>query len=310
MINNSRQEIIAAFAAEEYRLRFHTLIQNRHYKRCLDLIKRCKESAVDLEEKDIFGYTVLHWAAYANNIEIIRVLICDKKTFIDPLDEVGCTPLKIAVKRNNFETIKLLIELGADPLIPDKNGINPFYMAIKNMNNRAVYTMVKGCKGKVTSDYIFPNKSTLTHTIALINLYDAPYNFVNSVDIYAPDNIGNSIIHNCCISDNFLMLKYILSQVENLDQNRVNNEGLVPIQVAYKHGSKHVAELLLQNEANINVLTASDESLALLACKANKNEEDLLRLIQYNGIELPDKWGKLWQGKANIKNFSKKQFHW
>lgn len=292
MLDGNRQEIISEFAAEEYRIRLHTLVQNNDYNRCLNLIKRCRERAIELEEKDIFGYTVLHWAAYANNTEIILALISEKKTLIDPLDEVGRTPLKIAVEKDNFESVKLLIKLGADPLIPDESGENSFYTAIKKMNKKTICTMVKVCKDRVKSDYIFPNKATITHTLAFMNLSNAPYNFVNSVDIYAPDNIGNSIIHNCCTSDNYLMLEYLISQVENLDQSRPNNEGLIPIQIAYKHGSKYAAEILLQNEANMNVLTFNDESLAMLACKADKNEEYLLNLIQFKGIEKPDINGK------------------
>ncbi len=66
----------------------------------------------------IDGTTTLHHAMYANNPEIVELLI-KRKAPLNVIDSNGSTPLMIAVNRGSDEIAQLLIDNGADPDIKD-----------------------------------------------------------------------------------------------------------------------------------------------------------------------------------------------
>ena len=58
------------------------------------------------------GYTTLHWAAYNDNPEIIELVL--DRGHVDSLSSDWSTPVSIAVRNDNLQTAKLLVESGAD----------------------------------------------------------------------------------------------------------------------------------------------------------------------------------------------------
>lgn len=66
----------------------------------------------------IDGTTILHQAMYANNPEIVKLLI-KRKAPLNVIDSNGSTPLMIAVNRGSDDIAQLLLDNGADPDIKD-----------------------------------------------------------------------------------------------------------------------------------------------------------------------------------------------
>ncbi len=86
-------------------------------KRALELIN----SGADPEQADNMGFTYLHFAAQLEDPVIVKALL---ENGADPNAEtlMGASPLQLAVVRcknydlkRSYETIKLLLEAGADP---------------------------------------------------------------------------------------------------------------------------------------------------------------------------------------------------
>jgi ankyrin repeat protein len=67
------------------------------------------ELGSDLFATDNNGYTVLHKAVLSNNIALIKEIIRWKPQLVNIQDYYGCTPLMLALKRNNFEITNFLI---------------------------------------------------------------------------------------------------------------------------------------------------------------------------------------------------------
>ena len=83
----------------------------------------------DVNAKDDYGRTPLHWAAYEKNLEIIQLLI-EKGADVNAIDNDGNTPLQSAVNSGNLEIAKLLLKHGAEVNAIDIRGRTPLHRAI------------------------------------------------------------------------------------------------------------------------------------------------------------------------------------
>lgn len=91
----------------------------------------------------------------ANYRKIIKFLISHGATGIDrtivfPHENFRLTPLAFAVKNNNLELAKLLLDLGANPNAESQRGITPLMLAGKNRNDQMIYLLLqRGSRSKL-----------------------------------------------------------------------------------------------------------------------------------------------------------------
>ena len=82
------------------------------------------EKGADVEAKDKWGSTPLHFASGNNHIEIAKLLL-DRGADVKAKDNGGQTPLHFASWHNRIKIAKLLIEAGADVDATDDDGETP-----------------------------------------------------------------------------------------------------------------------------------------------------------------------------------------
>ena len=73
---------------------------------------------------DYYRQTGFHWAAKKNKIKG-AILMIKYGHCVNQIDINHMTPLAIAAKSNNLEMCKLLCENGANPFIPNNEGLKP-----------------------------------------------------------------------------------------------------------------------------------------------------------------------------------------
>lgn len=99
----------------------------------LETIEYLVNLDIDINVKDSIGKTALHYlAGHANDSQThLRCLkfLLKQARFIDDLDNEGNTVLHLAVKRMNFERVKLLMQYGANPVQVNMNGETPYSIA-------------------------------------------------------------------------------------------------------------------------------------------------------------------------------------
>jgi uncharacterized protein len=82
-----------------------------------------------------FGYTALHFAVQKNDLRIVRLLINSEDSIVDKMinkkDDLGNTPLHLAVDSGNANIVDFLIKKGADKNIRNSEGERPLEMARK-----------------------------------------------------------------------------------------------------------------------------------------------------------------------------------
>ncbi|KAJ1547256.1 hypothetical protein HK096_003793 [Nowakowskiella sp. JEL0078] len=75
----------------------------------------------DVNTRDTFGYSALHYASRGGHLEICKLLVL-KGANVNAQTELGATPLLRATLSGQIEIIRFLLNNGADINIADKDG--------------------------------------------------------------------------------------------------------------------------------------------------------------------------------------------
>jgi len=116
------------------------------------------------------GWTPLNIACFHGDIEIVKLLLNDKRVEINKALEDGWTPFYYACKYNRIDIVKLLLD---DKRIADinkanKNGVTPFYIACQEGNSEVVKLLLNDER---------------------ISLKKVPYDGITAIDITKERNI-------------------------------------------------------------------------------------------------------------------------
>jgi ankyrin repeat protein len=100
------------------------------------------DKRADPDAADVNSFTSLHHAAKDRGaVRIVKALLAHgakpdvrlkqqkPSTTVNGVSLQGATPLLLAAEKNNFETIKVLVEAGADPLIATERNTSPLILA-------------------------------------------------------------------------------------------------------------------------------------------------------------------------------------
>lgn len=90
--------------------------------------------SIDITQKDNYGATILHAAAFNSNIIDCIVTISQKKARkkkidLNAVDRNGITPLNLVCQAGNIDSVKSLLRFKANMDIGDKDGATPLWTA-------------------------------------------------------------------------------------------------------------------------------------------------------------------------------------
>ena len=115
------------------------VIANKNMKKLSQPVELASEGSISdwtktidvsqINHKYQFGFTLLHYAAKENRLEVIEYLVsngCD----INAVDDEGQTPLHKSTAFGQAESVKLLIDKGANVNQIDNNGNTPLHVVI------------------------------------------------------------------------------------------------------------------------------------------------------------------------------------
>lgn len=125
----TREELLRRLPADVVRDFMEEEAKSQHEK-----TDPAAEANVPTSEKMRRGaLTALHFAVRENDIESAKALI-DAGADVNQVSEFGWTPLLTATQNRFYQLGKYLLEQGADPNIANEGGWNPLYIATDNRN--------------------------------------------------------------------------------------------------------------------------------------------------------------------------------
>jgi ankyrin repeat protein len=122
------------------------------------------ESNIDINSKNHYKKTALHYAAANGHVKTVKFLLKNGAE-VNSTDELGFTPLRLAISNNHQNIIEALLdEKSTDPNISDIFGLTALHVAAENGNNKTLQLLIKHNGNiKITTDTY---KDTLIHSAA------------------------------------------------------------------------------------------------------------------------------------------------
>lgn len=82
--------------------------------------------------------SILHYACHAGILEIVKLIVNNRLVDINHKDDLGRTPLVMAVLFHNYKIVEFLLSKGANPNIPTNSGKSAIQFAIERKDDKSV----------------------------------------------------------------------------------------------------------------------------------------------------------------------------
>ena len=307
----------ASFNNDEVETPLHQIIRSGDVDALVDFISSCDDMYAYINEGGHHDRTPLHLAVLNSNFDMTSILL---EHFAVPnlQDDAQNTPLHYAQSSDMIET--LLVAGGANPNIPNENGLCALHLAVRRKDLDSVRLLLAHRADVSVADSV--RWFTPLHLVAH---FDGPYSEIPyessvssnlspsgeiaqmlcmatdpaEVDINYQDRDGNSPLHLASVVDNECadeLITILLSQ--GSDPNIVNERGQSPMHlICHNKGQRRrkmtyrqLIDTFLSYGANPNIPSLSG-CTPLHLCIYHKDIDGALQLLQAGGqLHLP--WRK------------------
>lgn len=230
----------------------------------------------DTESQALLGGLTPLWTAASLGNSRACTLLLDRGAAIDSPSGNGHTPLTMAIQSDDDKTIQLLLKRGAnpDPSIElhggFKQSFTPMTLAAARGNIKAVKSLL--ARGASTESRDSEGWTALKRAVRTGN-DDLVRMLVKShADVEVEDHEGWRSIHNACAENYHDVVSTLLSA--GADPNapvrggRYGDIGLTPLILAAMNGASSVVDLLIDQGADVNVLSLAGNTALCVALNA------------------------------------------
>lgn len=120
----------------------NSILHYAAYRGATDILENWAQDTILLEHKNNAGRTALMSAIRANQKESVKVLLQAGAIF-NARDSFGLFPLHYATKKDSPEIVKLLVEAGANIDCTDNDNSTPLHYAANYGDNRVLPVLIK-----------------------------------------------------------------------------------------------------------------------------------------------------------------------
>lgn len=254
----------------------HAAVASGHRDVALLLIKADRKL---LAAREGLGLSPLNLAALQGQVEIVEMLL-DQGADIETGDRENSRPLHNAAARGHLEVIRLLIRKGADVKFQDANGATPLHFAATVGNMEVIRLLVASGAG-VNQRNSTQGMAPLHWAVSRDKLDAVDLLVSKGADMEIRDDEGRTPLFLAVINEKIRAARLLLEKGANVDA--AAREGDTPLLVAL-HGSRRMANLLIENGADIEV--ENDHGWNALHNATFGGFEDVVALLIEKGLDV------------------------
>lgn len=198
-------------------------------------------TSTDVNAKDAHGFTRLHHAAVANDVESIAVL-AKAGAHIDAKSNTGATPLLLAISKNTVDAADVIIKNGADLNVRSDSDVSPLILCVQG-NKTAILTLLIEAGADVNAKSGAPSLSPLMNAVLSPNAKAE----IVAVLIKAGANVneqdgGVSILHSAAAFCNAEIVTMLINA--GADTAALTPIGLTPHEMAIERNNPEAIAVL------------------------------------------------------------------
>jgi len=273
---------IATSSAQDLNKQLFEAVKNNN----LHKVKKIIGEGADINTKNNYDYTPLHFACWnENGFEIVKFLI-EKGAKVNAKANINRTPIHVACKNKNpFLIIKLLLEKGADVNSKNSDNNTPLhFICLKKDLQTAKFIIKNGAEVNSKNN----NNLTPLHFACKMsnNLEIVKLLIENGAVLNAKTNNKMTALHYACeTEDNIEIVEFLINKGTNI--NAKTGKSLTPLHYA---ADSSIIKLLIKKGADINMKITDKHkyypnyTLLLLLLKNKKYE--LAKISIKNGADV------------------------
>ena len=241
----------------------------------IKIFKMLLDHNADINVINLNNQNVLHWACFADNNDIVDILLTRRHDFVNMQDNEGHTPLHFAIRYGRLRIVKQLLQANAYHDLQDINGDTPLNIACKHGHLKIVKQLLQ-------ANVVLNHPNNNGQTSLFIASSGGHLEIVETllqakVNPNIPDIDGKTPLYTACKYGKLEVVQRLIQS--QADPNVSNNYGITPLYVASSGGHLQIVEQLLQAQVNPNIPNIDGETPLYTACKSGKLEV-VERLIQ------------------------------
>ncbi|XP_052340017.1 transient receptor potential cation channel subfamily A member 1-like isoform X2 [Oncorhynchus keta] len=257
-----------------------------------------RRNPVLLREQDDSGASLVHHAAGAGNTPVIR-FICSisVRDGWKVYDDEGSMPLHWAVERNQPETCRALLELGAEPNILNKALMSPLHLAVSHTHNHLVQLLLSHYKTESNLEGGLGNTPVML-ACSINNTEALSILLSHGARLSSQNKLGHYAIHAAAFAGSKKAMDVILKAGEEMGHsieehiNFLDKSYSSPLHLAVRGGNMDIIEFCIHKGAKIDQQQVDRSTALHFACSQGATEAVKLMLSSYSRLDsiinLPD----------------------
>ncbi|KAL0937157.1 uncharacterized protein CTRU02_206888 [Colletotrichum truncatum] len=238
---------------------------------------KCLDFHQERQDEDGDDNEAMAVASRKGGVAVVSLLLSHSVP-ADSRDELGRTPLLIAVENGHNETVKLLLSTGkVNADVEDDDGRKPLLLAVQHGYEAVVQQLLETERVDVNSkDYYGQTPLLLAvqhgYKAVVQQLLETERVDVNSKDYYSQTPLL------LAAQNGYEAVIRLLLKTERVDINSADQDGRTPLLLAAQNGYEAVVRLLLETE-RIDVNSADQDGRTPLLLAAQNGYEAVVRLL-------------------------------